>query len=149
MPHYFLIQLSITGFQDMLHKNRYLNKDWRKKAGDSAQGKINIGDYLIIYFTNRVPVTKKQIKYIYRVINIKNNNIEIYIKPEYEIKPLLYHEIIKLTDNNHLDKIFRNCGKQGFNIIQLSKVDYQKIYSRKRKYINSDEVKNTYALYKK
>src|SRR5574339_512125 len=82
---YFLLQVSLDGSSNVLHKNIYQNKDWKSKSRNHDHGKVKKGDILIVYFAGKSTQYPRQLKKIYTVDSVSSDNITFYLK---EIKHL-------------------------------------------------------------
>jgi hypothetical protein len=130
-PSYFLVQISNIGFNVLLNENKYVNNKWMLSIKDKDQGKVKINDFIVTYFTGHVYFLKQQIRYIFEIKEILNNNNELKLSLYSEIRPIKLQEIRKLVSYNLLSRNFSYCGQQGFNICKISENDFKEIYSRK------------------
>jgi len=80
-----------------------------------------------MYFASGSINFKRQLRRIYRVVNVSEGNVEFTFKLEKEINPLTYKQIRKYVKEGILGKDLKNCGQYGFNIKEISIEDYEKV----------------------
>jgi hypothetical protein len=140
---YFLLQISQSGFKDLINDGIYKNLNWRNNNRNRDQGSMKENDIVVIYFTGKILFYKRQIKYIYQISKIENDNSIIHLDFLFQINPLRYNDIINLINSGDLSTLFKNCGFQGFNICKIYGSDYQTILKYKSIITyNYDEFKN-------
>ena len=124
-----MIQVNKIGSENLLKNGVYKHENWMDTPRDSAHGNVRIGDILVIYFGTNSIGFQKQVKKIYRVNSVSNNNTTFNIS---EIKELngISLERIKASIQ-HVDKkeVFNRIGQQGFNIVKMEKADYDQLLS--------------------
>ena len=121
------MQASTNGGASILNQDKYENLKWESKPRDRDHGKVKVGDILVVYFTSAVPKLKEQIRLVYEVERINNNNRTFYLKAHFEIDPLHRRDIFTLVSEKKLSNKFLRCSHQGFNINKISKEDYDTI----------------------
>lgn len=126
-PNVFLVQVSEPGSTNILNNNKYMNENWYASSKDKDHGDVRVGDLLLIYFTGRAINFEKQLKQVYRVENIQNNNEEFSLKKELELNPIPLSTIRESVATGVLPDVFLNCGRQGFNIRKINYSDYEKV----------------------
>jgi len=127
MQQYFLVQASEHGSMNIINNNKYVNEDWQIRSKDRDHGKVEVGDFLIVYFTGKAVNFQKQIRNIYEVIDVQRENREFHLKLCKEINPIYLDQIRSNVTQGILDEVFLNCGRQGFNIKIITQIDYEKI----------------------
>lgn len=73
---YFLIQVSKCGSESILRDGFYQHENWMDTHHDADYGNVRIGDILIIYFASNSIKFPQQIKKVYRVSSVSENNFK-------------------------------------------------------------------------
>jgi hypothetical protein len=73
---YFLIQVSKYGSESILRDGFYQHENWTDTYHDADHGNVRIGDILIIYFASNSIKFPQQIKKVYRVSSVSENNFK-------------------------------------------------------------------------
>ncbi|HEY6166233.1 MAG TPA: hypothetical protein VIW25_15130 [Nitrososphaeraceae archaeon] len=73
---YFLIQVSKYGSESILRDGFYQHENWMDTHHDADHGNVRIGDILIIYFASNSIKFPQQIKKVYRVSSVSENNFK-------------------------------------------------------------------------
>ncbi|MHA1971739.1 MAG: DUF6293 family protein [Candidatus Hodarchaeales archaeon] len=131
LPKHYIIQLAYQGAYDLFTKGVYRNSEWQDNYRDRPHGEIQLGDFIIPYFTNRSPLYKQAISQIYKVIKTADSKKTIKLKKIYDLEPLSYEEINNLVLKEALSINMKRCGVQGLNIIEIKKSDYLYLLNRK------------------
>ncbi len=117
----FLVQVNRDGgFANIMSDRRYSNHRWKDKPRDNDHGKVVPGDELLIYCTSNVPKYSRSIAFSVAVKAVSPDQFTFDLgEPRYFSNPLERDTILGLMDRGELTNVFRNCGKQGFNIAKL------------------------------
>lgn len=127
---YFLVQMSEKGAKKLWQERIYKHRSWRKSKRHRARGKVEPGDFLIMYFTTHVDEYPGRIKSVYKVTDISKDHELFQVEKEKEFdKPLHLPYIDQMIEKNLLGEVFENCGSQGFNIAEMSEEEYETILS--------------------
>lgn len=127
---YFLVQVSKRGGENVLNNLMYRHIDWNKTPHDSDHGKVREGDLLLVYFASGSPKYKQQLKKIYRVESVSDQNIHFKLAEEKELHGLSLEDIRNAINNGILrDEVFKKLSHQGFNIMKIDKSDYDSVLS--------------------
>ena len=127
---YFLVQVSEFGGENVLNNLMYQHVNWNKTPRDGHHGKVREGDILLVYFARGSPKFKMELKKIYRVNSVSNQNIRFNLTEERELYGLSPEDIRNAINSGKLrGEVFGKVSQQGFNIIQIQKSDYDSILS--------------------
>jgi len=124
---YFLVQVNELGSKNILNNNFYEHPNWNQTPRDKDHGLVQSGDLLVVYFASKSIQYKKQLKKIYRVINVSENQVNFQLSEEMELNGLDLNTIKQAIKTGELLNIFNKISQQGFNIIKIDKSDYDSI----------------------
>lgn len=125
---YFLIQVSKYGSESILRDSFYQHENWMDTHHDADHGNVRIGDILIIYFASNSIKFPQQIKKVYRVSSVSENNRRFYISEIKELNGITLQLIKSSIQYGKIrNEIFNKVGQQGFNIIKIEKSDFDRI----------------------
>jgi len=125
--NFFLVQVTEPGSKEILNELAYSHPDWQSNKRDSDHGKVKTGDYLLIYFAGQSIDFERQLKKIYHVDSVSQNNIEFKLSEVNHLNGITLHRIQDALKEKKLSKVFSNIGLQGFNITQIPKEDYKTV----------------------
>jgi predicted Mrr-cat superfamily restriction endonuclease len=124
---YFLVQVNEFGSKNILNNNIYEHQNWYQTPRDKDHGIVQSGDILLVYFASQSIQYKKQLKKIYRVIDVKENHVSFQLSEEIELNGLTLDTIKEAIKTGKLSTIFNKISQQGFNITKIDKTDYDSI----------------------
>ena len=137
--HYFLIQVSDIGSKNIINNSFYEHPNWDETPRDKYHGMVRVGDILLIYFANSSIQYNKQIKKIYKVTQITENNVRFQLAEERQLNGLSFQQIKDAIKTGRLNSVFNKVGQEGFNIIKIDKSDYDSILLLDRNLNNQKE----------
>lgn len=117
----YLVQVNRGGgYANITHNRRYENNRWMEKPRDLDHGKVKAGDELVIYCTGSVPNYGQSLAFSVAVMSVSQDHVTFELEePTWFPKPLRRQVIHDLVGLKTLPEEFRNCGQQGFNIIEI------------------------------
>ncbi|HSF49803.1 MAG TPA: hypothetical protein VLA74_03505 [Nitrososphaeraceae archaeon] len=124
---YFLVQVNELGSKNILNNNFYEHHNWDQTPRDKDHGIVQSGDILLVYFASQSIQFKKQLKKIYRVIEVKENHVSFQLSEEIELNGLSLDTIKQAITTGELSTVFNKISQQGFNITKIDKSDYDSI----------------------
>jgi MoxR-like ATPase len=125
--NYFLIQVNNRGSTNLENNSEYQHKSWRKSISDLDHGKLKLDDTVLVYFTSESTNYKKNIKKVYKIIQISEDKTRINVKEIQDLDGVTLDSIRNAVDEGKLNPIFKKLGTEGFNIAQISENDYHMI----------------------
>ena len=118
----FLVQVNKDGGHPNITDNhRYENHAWMNKPRDRDHGEVKQGDELLVYCTGNVPVYSARLAYKVTVNGVREDHIVFDLsEPEFFSSPLSRQMVLDLVAQGKLPDEFRRCGREGFNIKQIT-----------------------------
>ena len=118
----FLVQVNKDGGHPNITGNhRYENHAWMNKPRDRDHGEVKQGDELLVYCTGNVPVYSARLAYKVTVNGVSEDRIVFDLsEPEFFSFPLSRQMVLDLVAQGKLPDEFRRCGREGFNIKQIT-----------------------------
>jgi len=124
---YFLIQVTKFGSTNILTEGFYQHEGWQETPRDADHGKVKVGDLLLVYFGSTAKDFQKTLKMIYKVESVTEDNVKFYIKSWRKLTGITREQINDSVKDGTLGESFNKLSQQGFNIIQISKSDFDAI----------------------
>ena len=126
---YFLVQVMEKGSKEFLKKGAYEHPAWQNDKRAADRGRVKPGDILVAYFGGGSIDFKKTLKMIYKVDSIADNHRRFNVSIYKELKGIPYAVIKKSRQNGKLSTIFNQLGLEKFNIIKITRSDYDAVLS--------------------
>lgn len=125
---YFLLQVNDYGSRQIFEESMYEHLDWDTNKRDVAHGLVKPNDLILVYFTSKALDYRLTLKMIYKVKSVTKNNVRFNLEQWKNLNGITYHKIQDLIRKKQLGNNFKKgVGGQGYNIVQISKDDFETI----------------------
>ncbi len=136
---YFLLQVSRSGSEEVLSKGHYERTNWHDTPRDYQHGMVKGGDILLVYFAAQSIKYKMQLKKVYRVDSVSENNLRFNFSEQRELNGISLDQIKNAIKSGRLRKeVFKKVSQQGFNIAKIEKSDFDEVMLLDREILSAN-----------